>query len=539
MPTPIPQDPPTPTRPHSPFHVIPAQTNPHGPYDMWAIEHNGTTLARWNRLDQAHQDADDRYHRWLAEGQPDPTPPHPSVTELIYSLDAARQAFENATPTGTLRDQIEGYAARLHLTEQDLERKIRDKAGLSHGETDRLRKVEAALIELGAPNHSTRQDPAGPMITWIRAQVAALADVKTERDELRTMLTQATAELDDAWKTLDGWEQLADHQAGNTVVQANEKLRAELDETKAALTALTAVKPNTVVLPNDWSNQLYDITDRGTYDKVVNMVQSWQPATTPAVEELPPNDTVYQATGYVTELVLAARGSWPGWAYPDEVPAAVDEALREIKRLRGLGTRALRSGSDALANAAIRMEDHRRELVALLRDHPGGGLIHEPENWAATLGVVRMHLVHRKFDREYRTNLIQAVSRWLTAGEPVADWQMVNLVGQLSDQVGTWFDAATEKPAAPTAPDRPVTFIDRETGRKETYTLKQVVDAMKHSDKGPRELCGCEDCVLPDSYARKQRWLVPKRCSAGLAAVQPVGWMVAPAGWLAGRGMGS
>lgn len=477
MPTPIPQDPPTPTRPHSPFHVIPAQTNPHGPYDMWAIEHNGTTLARWNRLDQAHQDADDRYHRWLAEGQPDPTPPHPSVTELIYSLDAARQAFENATPTGTLQDQIEGYAARLHLTEQDLERKIRDKAGLSHGETDRLRKVEDALIELGAPNHSTRQDPAGPMITWIRAQIAALADVKTERDELRTMLTQATAELDepsrstaivrlletirdlgapggmhvdsatkwvqklvaerdDAWKTLDGWEQLADHQAGNTVVQANEKLRAELDETKAALTALTAVKPNTVV-------------------------------------------------------------------------------------------------SDALANAAIRTEDQRRELVALLRDHPGGGLIHEPENWAATLGVVRMHLVHRKFDREYRTNLLQAVSRWLTAGEPVADWQMVHLITQLANRAADKLDTAHPDPS------RPVTFIDPTTGRRETETVAQMVDAMKHSDKGPRELCGCKDCVPPDSYACKQRWLVPKRCPAEMAAVQPVGWMAAPAGWLAGRGMGS
>jgi hypothetical protein len=40
-----------------------------------------------------------------------------------------------------------------------------------------------------------------------------------------------------------------------------------------------------------------------------------------------------QARNYVAHLVLAARGSWPGWDYADEVQAAVEEALREIKRL--------------------------------------------------------------------------------------------------------------------------------------------------------------------------------------------------------------
>lgn len=435
MPTPTPQDPPTPTEPHSPFRVVPAQTNHNGPYDMWAVEHNGITLVRWNQLGQADQDAKDRYRRWLAEGQPDPTPPLPSVTELLNSLDKARQAFENATPTGHLHHQIEGYAARLDLAEQDLARERRNKAGLSQGETDRLRRIEAALVELGAPNHGTRQDPSGPMITWIRAQVAALDLVKAERDELRTMLTDAEAEL-------------------------------------------AALKPNTevAVLPDNWRDQIADPDHACDAVFLIDLIESWRGTKPAATEELPPNDTVYQATSYVANLVRAATGSWPGWAYPAEVVAAVDEALREIERLRAEATRP---AADAVHHAALRLvEEWRGQLVALLRDHPGGGLIHEPANWVDTLGIVRAHLVHRKLDRDLRTKLIQAVSRWVTAGEPVADWQLIHLVTQLANR------AADRRDATEPDPSRPVTFID-EQGRAHEYTFDQVLDAMKHSDKGP------------------------------------------------------
>jgi hypothetical protein len=496
MTTPTPQDPPNPTDPHSP----PNDTNPHwtptnphfyvtpassglGPQDMWAVQHKGITLARWDTLDHAEQDAADRYQRWLSAGQPDPTPPLPpalypqptvtvpSVTELLNSLDAARIAFEQATPTGHLRHQIEGYAARLHLAEQDLEQERRNHAGMSRGELDRLRKVEAALVDLGAPNHSTRDDPGGPMITWVRELVA-------ERDKL-------TAEL-------------------------------------------AALNSEAAILPDNWRNQVEDHACDVVF--LIELVESWrgQPDTEPTK-----GAELSRYHQYVAALVLAAGVPWPGATLtPDEVPAAVQEAVQEIKRLRAEATRALRSGSNTLRNAATRMENRRRELVALLRNHPGGGLLHEPENWAATLDVVRAHLVHRKLDRDYRTNLIQALARWLTAGEPVADWQMVHLVTQLANQAADRLDAAKPDPS------RPVTFIDPTTGRQETYTVAQIVDAMKHSDKAPRELCGCKDCVPPDSYPCKARWLVPKRCPAEMAAVQPVGWTAAPAGWLAGRGTG-
>jgi hypothetical protein len=184
MTTPTPPDPPTATDPHSPPSADPA------PY-------------------------------------PQPTVTVPSVTELLNSLDAARIAFEQATPTGHLRHQIEGYAARLHLAEQDLAQERRNHAGMSRGELDRLRRVEAALIELGAPNHSTRDDPAGPMITWIRAQVAALEEVKAERAELEDFKADQAAALAE-------------------LIAERDKLTAEL----------ATLKAKAVVLPEDWRNQV-------------------------------------------------------------------------------------------------------------------------------------------------------------------------------------------------------------------------------------------------------------------------------------------
>ena len=84
-----------------------------------------------------------------------------------------------------------------------------------------------------------------------------------------------------------------------------------------------------------------------------------------------------------------------------------------------------------------------RDLVALLRDHPGGGLIHEPASWTDTLNVVRAHLAHRVLDKIFRTKLIQTLDQWIPAGEPIPDWQLLHLIGQLAAKATAQFEAAT------------------------------------------------------------------------------------------------
>lgn len=45
-------------------------------------------------------------------------------------------------------------------------------AGLSRGETNRLRQVEEVLLELGAPGpHAKKTPTAGPMIAWLREKL--------------------------------------------------------------------------------------------------------------------------------------------------------------------------------------------------------------------------------------------------------------------------------------------------------------------------------------------------------------------------------
>lgn len=90
-------------------------------------------------------------------------------------------------PGMTAREQIEGYAARLYLAEKDLERVQAEYAGMSPGETARLRRLEDALIELGAPDgfddhrRQTGQEPGSRMIGWIRNVVESRDNLEQER----------------------------------------------------------------------------------------------------------------------------------------------------------------------------------------------------------------------------------------------------------------------------------------------------------------------------------------------------------------------
>ncbi len=119
------------------------------------------------------------WHRAVEGSGRDQQPPRPvamgmTLPELVDALSAARQAFSNATPDGHAQNVIEGYAARLYLAEKDLERVREQYAGLTQGETARLRRIEDALVELGAPNRSEPGDPGGLIIKWARTMATSL-----------------------------------------------------------------------------------------------------------------------------------------------------------------------------------------------------------------------------------------------------------------------------------------------------------------------------------------------------------------------------
>lgn len=69
-----------------------------------------------------------------------------------------------------------------------------EACGIWPGELNRLRRIETALVELGAPNRSDPGDPGGLMIEWARELVAENKLLRDERDRFATELEAARGE---------------------------------------------------------------------------------------------------------------------------------------------------------------------------------------------------------------------------------------------------------------------------------------------------------------------------------------------------------
>lgn len=239
MTPPVPQQPPNTHEPHSglPLAVlrpIAPDTNLSECGRCGAVV---PTFAAWGT--NTHS----QWHDTIENTPPTPIDQPTNATawgQLVTQLTTAREAFERVTPTGALKDQLESQAARIYLLEQDNTRLRQQYAGLSQGETDRLRRLEAALIELGAPNHSTRDNPGGPMIVWA-------TDTVVERDNLRRQL---------------------------------DAMRRERDHLGQQLTDL---RDTAVTLPDDWRDQLATVlndADRTGSDALLGLdqlIHSWEP----------------------------------------------------------------------------------------------------------------------------------------------------------------------------------------------------------------------------------------------------------------------
>jgi hypothetical protein len=88
---------------------------------------------------------------------------HPDAPFSTLVARARQQRFDLQRAT----DLVTKLRKHVDAASQAAER-CRKDAGLHRGEVERLRRVESALLELGAPGHSTEYDPGGPMIRWIQ-----------------------------------------------------------------------------------------------------------------------------------------------------------------------------------------------------------------------------------------------------------------------------------------------------------------------------------------------------------------------------------
>lgn len=91
--------------------------------------------------------------------------------------------------------------------------------------------VDALNAQHGGPAGHLPHPHGGPDPAARDAEIAKLrrrSDLQfSDRRFLLWLHAEAVWKLEEAWHDLDGWEQLADDQAGTTVVHENEKLHAE------------------------------------------------------------------------------------------------------------------------------------------------------------------------------------------------------------------------------------------------------------------------------------------------------------------------
>lgn len=92
--------------------------------------------------------------------------------------------------------------------------------GVWRGEVERLRRIEDALIAVGAPNHSRRGDPGGLVVAWIQRQADLMAELKKQLVALPKSMREMHTDLVEAlgldqntgfYAALDEVRELAGH----------------------------------------------------------------------------------------------------------------------------------------------------------------------------------------------------------------------------------------------------------------------------------------------------------------------------------------
>lgn len=211
--------------------------------------------------------------------QPDQIPDH--ATALAMALELTVN-----TPYAVLVDKAYGYRMkagdcyRLH-------------AGLSQGETDRLRRIEDALVAAGAPNRSEQGDPGGLVVAWIRRQADEMTRLRqSEKDAGRAIEALAERPTQDAYAraTQASTERHAElvealgldqHTGWQDALDMARYYRAELDRRDASKgDATVATVDMRLALPDGWENEIMAAINSpapasGAASAVVGLVREW------------------------------------------------------------------------------------------------------------------------------------------------------------------------------------------------------------------------------------------------------------------------
>lgn len=190
-------------------------------------------------------------------------------------------------------DPATSFYDATRIVERDRERCAEQHAGVSPGEVNRLRRVESALVELGAPAASERDDPGGPMIAWVKNLISRAGERPITDDEYVRMQGGYRRELNILRSHLRVL--LRDFGAPGDVTDSDVRmvqwLRAQLVELERLRPLPTQAEQAVTIhhdsaIPEGWQQEIKSLVmeawatagigAEGLTARLVHLVQHWQ-----------------------------------------------------------------------------------------------------------------------------------------------------------------------------------------------------------------------------------------------------------------------
>jgi hypothetical protein len=173
--------------------------------------------------------------------------PHPEVEACRVALVTA---LEHPAEDTTFEQAVELVETLI----DDRKYCRKHHADFSQGETNRLRRIEDALVAVGAPNRSERGDPGGLVVRWIERQVQRMAELQEENKAAGRAI-----------------KALADRVPTGVYAEAVKRV-TELEKQLAARSNTVTTMDMRLDLPDGWQDKIRNCYTAGG---VIDMVRGW------------------------------------------------------------------------------------------------------------------------------------------------------------------------------------------------------------------------------------------------------------------------